>query len=87
MTEQQYIKVWRTPLPPQVAAQKRAFGNFALGRYTWMFSQVYRLPTPIQARGMLGVWEWQPPYKAQLVLAQLDKQGEEPLASQRSHHR
>lgn len=44
-----------------VAAMERAFGNYAPGRYAWHFSTVYRLTTPIEARGSLGVWNWQPP--------------------------
>jgi len=45
----------------QVSEPERSFGLFTPGRFAWHFSQVYRLTTPIPARGSLGVWEWQPP--------------------------
>jgi hypothetical protein len=38
-----------------------AFGNYTPGRYAWLFSRVYRLITPIAAKGSLGLWTWQPP--------------------------
>jgi len=41
----------------QVEEPERRFGLFASGRYAWYFSQVYRLATPLPARGSLGVWE------------------------------
>lgn len=44
-----------------VTSQERAFGNYAPGRYAWQFGEVYLLPTPIPARGTLGLWSWQPP--------------------------
>ncbi|MHB8596723.1 MAG: ASCH domain-containing protein [Ktedonobacteraceae bacterium] len=45
----------------QVVEPERSFGLFVPGRYAWRFSQVYRLTTPLPARGALGVWEWHPP--------------------------
>ncbi len=45
----------------QVEEPERSLGLFTPGRYAWIFSQVYRLATPLPARGSLGVWEWQPP--------------------------
>lgn len=45
----------------QVKEPERRFGLFTTGRYAWIFSQVYRLATPIPVRGSLGVWEWHPP--------------------------
>jgi hypothetical protein len=44
-----------------VTATERAFGNYAAGRYAWHFDKIYRLTTPIEARGSLGLWNWQPP--------------------------
>ncbi len=49
-----------TPNFPVVPSE-RVFGNYAPGRYAWLFSRVYRLTTPIAARGSLGLWKWQPP--------------------------
>lgn len=43
-----------------LSAQERAFGNFAAGRYAWVFSDVRRLDTPIHAKGSQGFWNWEP---------------------------
>lgn len=45
----------------EVATLERTFGNYASGRYAWRFERIYRLTTPIDARGSLGLWNWQPP--------------------------
>lgn len=45
----------------QVSEQERAFGNYAPGRFAWRFSALYRLKTPIIARGSLSLWQWTPP--------------------------
>lgn len=45
----------------QVSEQERAFGDYTPGRYAWKVSEVYRLRTPLAARGTLGLWSWQPP--------------------------
>lgn len=37
------------------------FGDYASGRYAWLLRNVEALPEPIPARGMLGLWEWEPP--------------------------
>lgn len=37
-----------------------AFGNFGPGRYMWQLDDVAPLPTPLPARGALGLWNWQP---------------------------
>lgn len=34
------------------------FGNFAPGRFAWMFANVRPLPEPIPAKGSLGLWEF-----------------------------
>lgn len=48
----------RTPfeLPPP-AEHERDFGNYSAGRFAWITRNVQRLPTPIPAKGALGVWE------------------------------
>jgi hypothetical protein len=38
--------------------QERAFGDYTPGRFAWLLSNVRALPTPIPARGALGLWEW-----------------------------
>ena len=37
------------------------FGNFAIGRYGFIFSAVERFPEPIPAAGALGLWNWEDP--------------------------
>ncbi len=44
-----------------VEEPERSFGNYRPGRFAWRFSTIYRLASPLPARGSLGVWEWQPP--------------------------
>src|SRR2546426_2957017 len=44
-----------------VEEPERIYGNYALGRFAWRFSQVYRLQRPLPARGALGIWQWTPP--------------------------
>lgn len=41
-----------------LSEQERAFGDFSDGRYAWYVATVYRLATPVAARGSLGLWEW-----------------------------
>ena len=41
-----------------LSEQERAFGNYHDGRFAWHFAVVYRLLTPVVARGSLGLWEW-----------------------------
>jgi len=45
----------------QLDERERAFGNYAIGRYAWVFTDLYRLRAPIPARGTLSLWEWDPP--------------------------
>ena len=43
-----------------VSELERAFGDYSDGRYAWMLANVVPLPTPISAKGALGLWEWEP---------------------------
>lgn len=45
-----------TKQPGWNAEWERAFGNYASGRYAWLFANVRRLATPIPARGFQGLW-------------------------------
>ncbi len=36
----------------------RRTSNYDDGRFAWHFAVVYRLLTPVAARGSLGLWEW-----------------------------
>lgn len=37
--------------------QERAFGDYTFGRYAWLLADVQELPSPVPARGALGLWE------------------------------
>lgn len=45
----------------QVPEAEWTFGNFAAGRFAWVFRDVVRLPEPVPAKGALGLWSWKPP--------------------------
>lgn len=45
-------------LPPHPAVD---FGDYTTGRYAWRLANLRPLPTPIEARGQLGLWDWTPP--------------------------
>ncbi|MCC6192247.1 MAG: 2-oxoglutarate dehydrogenase E1 [Anaerolineales bacterium] len=38
--------------------QERAFGDYTPGRYAWLLADMQPLPTPMPARGSLGLWKW-----------------------------
>ncbi len=40
------------------AEHERAFGDYASGRFMWITEHLRRLPDPIQARGSLGLWDY-----------------------------
>lgn len=46
------IHVW------SLTEQERAFGDYTLGRYVWLFNNIQLLPEPIPAKGAPGLWEW-----------------------------
>ena len=35
---------------------ERAFGDYSPGRFGWRLASVVRLPVPVPARGMQGLW-------------------------------
>lgn len=43
------------PLPGE---PELSFGDYTPGRYAWLLSDVQALPTPIPAKGQLGLWTW-----------------------------
>lgn len=45
-------------IPPE--DPERSFGDYYAGRYGWILSNVRKFPTPIPAKGALGLWEWEP---------------------------
>jgi hypothetical protein len=42
----------------RLSAKERAFGDYSPGRFAWVLEDVQALPTPIPAKGALGLWEW-----------------------------
>jgi activating signal cointegrator 1 len=40
--------------------QERAFGDYSFGRWAWILDDITPLVTPVAAKGMLGLWEWNP---------------------------
>ena len=42
----------------KLSDQELAFGDFAIGRFGWLFEDVMPLPDPIPAIGRQGLWEW-----------------------------
>ena len=48
------------------AEHEREFGDYSPGRYLWVLADVVALPTPLPARGALGLWEWDAPPGVQL---------------------
>ncbi|MFO1443637.1 hypothetical protein KDN24_10515 [Bacillus sp. Bva_UNVM-123] len=35
------------------------FGDYSEGRYAWELMNLYVLPEPIPAKGLLCLWEWE----------------------------
>jgi hypothetical protein len=44
--------------PRDVPSPEREFGDYSPGRYAWHLSDVRKLETSVEARGMLGLWTW-----------------------------
>lgn len=55
---------------PAPATDEIEFGDYSPKRYAWPLADVFRLPTPIEASGALGIWEV-PEDVAEKVYAQL----------------
>lgn len=48
--------------PEIFSEQELAFGDYTPGRYAWLLSDVKKLPSPIPAKGALGLWNWNCPH-------------------------
>lgn len=51
------IEITVNNLPPEPEFH---FGDYTLGRYAWILSDVLPLERPIEAKGRLGFWDWAP---------------------------
>jgi activating signal cointegrator 1 len=40
--------------------QEREFGDYAVGRFAWILGSVECFENPVEAKGSLGLWEWEP---------------------------
>ncbi len=47
-------------IPPE--APELYFGQYEAGRYAWILANVRSLSSPIEVKGMLGLWEWKEPW-------------------------
>ncbi len=43
-----------------VRPDQEQLGDFGPGRYAWLLDEIRPLARPEEARGALGLWEWQP---------------------------
>lgn len=50
--------VFKSDLPTE---PEYTFGDYSGGRYVWRLPYVYRLVTPIPAKGWQKLWNWMPP--------------------------
>lgn len=50
-----------------IAAQELAAGNFAAGRFAWQLTDVQLLTKQVAAKGMQGLWKWQPASKIEIT--------------------
>ena len=55
-------------LVKNVPPDERAFGNWTPGRYAWRMENVRPLPTPIDAKGQQGLWDWKEPEVKNLLM-------------------
>lgn len=42
----------------EMTPQEITFGDYSPGRFGWVLTDVVRLPSPIPAKGSLGLWDW-----------------------------
>lgn len=60
-----YIQIGSNPLSDPncipLTEQEFAFGDYSAGRWAWILTNIKPLPTPIPAKGALGLWDWEPP--------------------------
>lgn len=70
--------------PPPVGTYERAFGNYGEGYWMWWIKDIRMFVEPIPAKGMQGLWNWQPPEGALDTLQEpLALRAMEPVAIRR----
>ena len=50
-----------SPKLADIGELERRLGNYLPGRFGWVLNDVIKLPEPIPAKGMQGIWEWAEP--------------------------
>jgi hypothetical protein len=59
--------------PWVISEREAAFGDYRAGRCVWYLDDVRRLPTPIPARGALGLWTFDHAALEQLATARVTR--------------
>ena len=54
------VAIFRGEELTRISWRERLVGNFGPGYFGWKIENVKLLPQPIKARGMPGLWEWNP---------------------------
>lgn len=44
----------------RIDGDELAFGDYTPGRYAWELDEVFQLPNPVPAKGVLGLWKVKP---------------------------
>lgn len=39
---------------------ERAFGDYSEGRWAWLLADIMPLAIPVEAKGALSLWDWEP---------------------------
>ncbi len=68
----------RLPDEPELS-----FGDYRAGRYMWKLVNVKRLPEPVPAKGMLGLWDWPVEKLRTWIWIEIDHQGGDPTLKRR----
>ncbi len=50
----------RTVTDPDITEAELSYGDYSPGRFAFRLSNPLPLSEPIPARGMLGLWDWEP---------------------------
>lgn len=47
-------------IPPREGSRELAFGDYTPGRFAWVLDDIKKIDEPLEARGALGLWNWEP---------------------------
>jgi activating signal cointegrator 1 len=57
---------------PKMTLSESCFGDYSPGRFAWLIEDMHPLKEPVPAKGMLGLWEWEPTDEAMDILNLFD---------------